>query len=115
MSLLGLRKLPTPMKHLAVMFCSCGTEENTWGKILAELELLERGERRSDDDLASAIVDYLRLSEHGGSIGGAWLTDAGKEALAFLREYGIDWRDKGLFVDDEGVHHGHPTLDKARR
>lgn len=31
--------------------------------------------------LLSYICDYLEWTEHGGSVGGAWLTDTGKEAL----------------------------------
>lgn len=36
------------------------------------------------------------------------MTDEGKEALAFLRKYGYDWKDKGQFVDSEGCYHGFP-------
>ncbi|HEX9640697.1 MAG TPA: hypothetical protein VGB13_05230 [Candidatus Krumholzibacteria bacterium] len=110
MTTIGTTKpLPAGMKLLSLAICGCCTEESTWGLILAELERLERVEYKRDDDLAAVVVDHCGLSEHGVSIRGGWLTDRGKEALAFLREYGIDWRDKGLFVDDEGVHHGSDT------
>jgi hypothetical protein len=89
------------------MFCGCATTENTWGLILAELERLDRGECREDDGLAAAIVDHFDLSEHGTSIRGGWLTNDGKEALAFLRLHGADWRDKGTFVDKEDCHYGY--------
>lgn len=35
--------------------------------------------------LIQYLVDDKELTEHGGSVGGAWLTDAGKEWLARLR------------------------------
>jgi len=104
------RLLPRGMKHIAQIFCGCATPENTWYPILAELERLEREEFKHEDDLASAIVDHTGLSAHGGSIRGGWLTVAGVEALAFLREYGIDWGDKGPFVDDDGCHWGYAAM-----
>lgn len=103
-----MKHLPNSMKKLAEVFCGCCTPENTWKPILEELERLDRKEYKSDDDLASAIVDHSGLSEHGGSIRGGWLTPTGEEALAFLREYGIEWRDHeaGPFEDDEGCLYG---------
>lgn len=41
---------------------------------------------RPDYDLLTAyLCDALGWTEHGGSVGGAWLTDAGEQALANLR------------------------------
>ena len=108
MSDIGDILMPDGMMRLSKVFCGCVTPENTYGAILAELERLERGEFKKDDDLASAVCDHLALSEHGTSIRSAWLTADGKATLAFLREYGIDWSDDTRnFVDSEGVYHSH--------
>ena len=98
--------LPDGMARLSRVFCGCVTKEATWGVMLAELERLDRSESKGTDDLASSLCDHLRLSEHGTSIRGGWLTPDGKEALEFLRKWGIDWEDKGNFIDKEGVSHG---------
>lgn len=101
------RKLPDGMKGLAGMFCGCCSIENTWDLILDELQRLGRLDYLPEDGLAAAIVDHLGLSEHGTSIRGGWLTKAGDDALAFLTMHGTDWaRNKGYFVDSEGVTHG---------
>lgn len=99
-------KLPPSMKKLSYLVCGCSSQENVFGPILAELERLERKEYKEEDDLASAVVDHFGLSEHGTSIRGAFLTPAGVEALAFLRQHGLDWKNAGSFVDDEGEEHG---------
>ena len=105
------KPLPDAMMGLANLVCGCATPESTWGEILSELERLEREEYR-DDGLAAHIVDHLRLSEHGTSVRGGWLTEDGAVALAFLREHGIDWSaDKGFFVDSDGVSHGSDPID----
>jgi len=98
--------LPPGVAKLNAMLCGCCTNENTWVPILEELERLDRGEYQGEDGLAAAIVDHLHLSEHGVSIRAGWLTEEGKAALSFLREWGVDWMDKGEFIDDEGVSHG---------
>lgn len=98
--------VPPGIERLAKVFCGCATAANTWGAVLAELERLDRVEFKADDDLVSAIVDYLDLSEHGVSIRGGWLTDDGKVALDFLRTYGIDWDDKGIEFKGKNLTYG---------
>lgn len=98
--------LPDSVRDLERIFCGCVTTENTWAPIIAELERLDRKEFKKDDDLAASIVNHLKLSKHGTSIRSGWLTDTGKEALAFLRVWGHDWCSKAEFVDSEGVHYG---------
>jgi hypothetical protein len=100
------KSLPDGIMHLAEIFCGCVTTENTWQPIIDELERLDRGEYKRDDDLAASIVDHLKLSEHGTSIRGGWLTPLGKEALEFLREHGADWADKGTWIGSDGCSYG---------
>lgn len=99
-------RLPSGVRDLADAICGCATTENTWVPVIAELERLDRREFKEEDDLATALVDHLGLSEHGTSSRGGWLTDAGREALAFLRLHGPEWREAGEFVDDNNVHYG---------
>jgi len=33
------------------------------------------------------MLDVLELTEHGGTVGGCWLTDKGKEVLTAIREF----------------------------
>jgi hypothetical protein len=99
-------RVPDPIVKLAGMFCGCCTVETTWGAVLQELERLDQMQFAENDGLAAAIVDHLGLSDHGVSIRGGWLTSAGQEALAFLRENGVDWQSRGEWIDSEGVTWG---------
>lgn len=101
-----LPRLPDSIKPLSEVICACCTVETTWGVILAELERCERREYQENDGLAAVFCDMHGLTEHGTAIRGSWLTEKGVEALAFLRQWGADWRNKAHFVDSEGVHHG---------
>jgi hypothetical protein len=38
------------------------------------------------------MIDHLGLTEHGGSVNGAWLTDKGRDVLAHIEKYGSDYR-----------------------
>ena len=80
------------------MFCGCGSPDLAWAAIkdyLREREdwheavlnkkdfphkYLETGK----DYILAYLVDHFRLTEHGGSVGGCWLTKEGKEALTYL-------------------------------
>lgn len=99
------KPLPAPVARIASFFCGCNTTENTWGAVLAELERLDRGDYDRNDGLAAALVDHLELSEHGCSVRGGWLTEDGKAALAWFREYGIDGLcTGGPWLDEEGCY-----------
>jgi hypothetical protein len=52
------------------------------------------------------VIDHCKLIEHGSSVHGSWLTQDGKDALAFLEQYGPDWEDKIECIDSEGCSHG---------
>ena len=98
---------PSAMKKIDSLFCGCANEENTWGVVLKELERCERSEYKTDDIVAH-ICNWADLTEHGSAVRGVWLTEGGKEVLAFLRQHGIDWQEKGEFLDDENCMHGSP-------
>lgn len=108
----GATPLPAGIARVGRIFCGCCTVENTWGAVFAELERCERAEHKGDDGLAAAICDHCGLTDHGTSIRGAWLTDSGKESLAFLREYGIGFISDGFWLDVEnGVCWGEPRRE----
>lgn len=101
--------MPAEFVPLADFFCGCVSNENTWRLIIAELECCGRKVWDSNDGLAASVCDHLELTQHGTSIGGAWLTDAGHICLAFLRKYGEDWRDLH-FIAPDGCHYGDMTI-----
>jgi hypothetical protein len=81
-------------------FCGCGSPEDAAGALLKLLRLHPGYEhqRELDEWLPDAGVRYLllyqldraELTEHGGSVGGAWLTDRGKALRAGLEQEGTD-------------------------
>lgn len=40
------------------------------------------------------LLHHFGLTEYGCSIRGSWLTEKGREVLAFLEHFGRDWQDK---------------------
>ena len=79
-------------------FCGCGDPEGVQTWLQRVLETL-KGEPfvgwparqqvlRSDPDASDLFVlyvlDAMGLTEHGGSVGGSWLTDKGRKFLADL-------------------------------
>ena len=94
-------------------FCGCGTPEAAWGTIqkLLSLHPLYDNQREFDkwypdpgvQMLLLGRLDELRLTEHGGTITGGWLTDLGRAALAGLdREASDDF----IALSDGGCIHG---------
>ena len=74
--------VPKGIERLVEITCGCVTVETTWGLFFAELERLERGEFKPNDDLAASVCDWAHCSEHGTSVRGGWLTeDVYREAV----------------------------------
>lgn len=82
--------------YLAVndMYCGCGNPEEALELIhdlLKAAPYYENRERLKEllpttglEMLVLGALDNAQLVEHGGSIGGSWLTDRGKQVLAAL-------------------------------
>lgn len=94
-------------------FCGCGNPERAWDTIHTLLGLHPLYENRElienlYPDLGVRMLllgrlDHLRLTEHGGTIEGAWLTDLGKATLAGLNRELADNFD-GLTNGDYCIH-----------
>lgn len=98
-------------------FCGCGMPNAACGALLRFLSLHERSDdswerQRKERDqwipddglqmLVLYLIDSLGLLEHGGSVGGSWLTDKGAAVLARLREEQAD--DFEALLADHCVH-----------
>lgn len=72
-------------------WCQCGNPEDVTAAIMQYLEIIASDERfdfENNDEsrrilwyFLAYIADYLDWTDHGGSVGRAWLTDTGREAL----------------------------------
>ena len=90
-------------------FCGCGDPDSGYAALLETLKAHdEGGERRKwaearggsweevqckgngYDYLILYFLDANGLMEHGGSVGGGWLTKKGKSVRIFLEEWGTD-------------------------
>lgn len=96
-------------------FCGCGCPEEFVRLLRETLRLYDRNgdspaesyeerEKRLDALLPEPFrqiwlywlsTTCIGLLEHGGGVGGSWLTDKGKEVYAALKQYGDD-----VFDDD---------------
>lgn len=80
-------------------FCGCGSPPDAYGALLRLLRLhpLHSNRAAFDEWITDSGVEYLLLywldhaglTEHGGTVGGAWLTPKGESVCAALaREEG---------------------------
>lgn len=92
--------IPDGIAKIDDVFCGCGDPEAAWEEIKKELTRLnqEHMERKEIESsglwyIMAYLIGHMELSEHGGGIGGAWLTPLGKETLDFLEKYGANWKE----------------------
>ena len=115
-----LEHFPDSMVDLSSAICGCGNPDMAFHGVTYILTWAasdKRGEGPFEEMfkapytyLAIALLNHLELIEHGGGIGGSWITDKGKEVLAFLTEHGDDWDDTGVFITNDDVHYGNMDL-----
>lgn len=76
-------------------FCACGSPWIILNGLEKYLDVVEKREYREDENflLYAYVADRAKLTDHGGSVYGAWLTDKGEEILNLLRE------NKGVDLD----------------
>lgn len=76
--------VPAGIERLKELLCGCASDA-VEQEILTELTRAEMGVYRDPETFCTHVLDHLELLEHGCAIRGAWLTDDGKEALAWMR------------------------------
>ena len=92
--------------------CPCGS----FGKYSVVKDMLERADQKGSFyeamephlsgyavEFIAAVMNSWDLLEHGGGVGGSWLTDKGELLLHFFRRYGDDDRKWPRWATDEGV------------
>lgn len=91
-------------------FCGCGNPDTAYEALRDTLACFDAGDISDGDWKARCervdawfkergegysylllyFIDAAGLLEHGGSVGGSWLTEEGKNVLAVLRDWGTD-------------------------
>jgi hypothetical protein len=93
--------VPPPFAKIAACFCHCGSPGIAYQTVLDYLEnfsLVDKDwdkrtlELKTGEQYITAyLLTTLGLLEHGGQVGGSWITPEGVQARDFLREYGTSW------------------------
>jgi hypothetical protein len=108
----GAKLLPESIRKIDECFCGCGEPEKAWRWVLVYLTELETRTAHVPttglEYIAVYLLNHLGITEHGTSVRGAFLTEAGKEAQAFLSQHGCEWNDTGYWIDSKGFSHGEP-------
>lgn len=107
----GAKLLPLSIAKIDSCFCGCGDPEAAWGWVLTYLLGLKLHAPPNEPEsgaewVAIYLMDHLGMTEHGSCLHGAWLTDSGEEALAFLVEHGSGWQESNSagWIDAAGVY-----------
>jgi hypothetical protein len=68
--------------------CGCGSPDRNTRYVYNVLKRIENCKTEDTDTeyFALYVFDKLWLTEHGGSIGGSWLSEKGKQLLSDMRE-----------------------------
>jgi len=104
------RLLPDPIARLDGLICGCGSPDLVWSWIRSFLE--DPGQLRQHLEeptwwFCAYVIGSVGLTEHGGSIAGAWLTQDGQEVLEWLHEHGPDWAETPGWVDSQGIYRSY--------
>ena len=83
--------LPKGIVEFDELMCGCGQPQICWNILFTYLEhcASEPFYHNTENPFElffMYVVDHLKLTEHGTSIYGAWVTDKGKEVLIWLRQ-----------------------------
>lgn len=80
--------------------CGCGSPESAFEGLKAILELHPLHDHRPEIEalipderleyLILYMLDHLDLTEHGGTVGGGWLTETGQAVLDALRTFPME-------------------------
>jgi len=88
--LIEVEKLPPCLVKFHELLCGCDSPGKVYDVLLKYLERLSKDKTGSGYKTAYELfflyaVDHCGITDHGTSIGYAWLTEDGKQALEFLR------------------------------
>lgn len=100
---------------IGLRWCGCGDQQSAYAALAKLLDLcnpshngrfFDRARWVGDTGLEHLLLymlDAWGLTEHGGSVGGCWLTDTGESVLAgLLRESADDFESLAHGPDGEG-------------
>jgi hypothetical protein len=94
--------IPGGIKKLFGMFCGCGQPDAAWNAVLTELKRCHHNHlaeslsehiyppETGEWYVMAYVLEHCDLTEHGGSVGGSWLTPDGQDAMDFLEKHGVD-------------------------
>ncbi len=86
--LVNKEDLPEGIVEFHEMICGCRQPQICWDILL--VYLLVTGSYYSTEEPFELffiyVIDHLKFTEHGTSIYGAWITNKGKEVLAWLQQ-----------------------------
>ena len=88
--LINKEDLPEGVVEFYELMCGCGSPILCWDALFTLLQ--DETFYHIDDDkpfelFFHYVVDHLKFTDHGTSIGGAWITPKGKEVLAWLQAH----------------------------
>jgi len=78
--------LPQGIVEFDELLCGCGQPQICWDALYSYLQRTKFycNTENPFELFFMYVVDHLKLTEHGTSIYGAWLTQKGKEVLTWL-------------------------------
>lgn len=87
-------------------FCGCGNPEEVLALLRDRMREIEDKKATADFSPTGLLIAYVldagRLTEHGGGVASAWLSDIGRDVLAVLERHGEledlvdEWQQIGL-------------------
>jgi hypothetical protein len=82
--------LPGGVVDFSELLCGCGEPGICWDALYDYLKFADAGQYQRADNAFELffmyVISHIRLTEHGTSIYGAWLTKKGKEVLNWLHD-----------------------------
>lgn len=86
--LVNKEDLPEGIVEFSELLCGCGDPQICWTLLYLYLSLKTIKQYQDEQDAARLffvyVINHLKLTEHGTSIYGAWLTEKGKGVLEWL-------------------------------
>lgn len=80
--------LPKGIVEFSELLCGCGQPQKCWDALYEYLKNTNFYQNTENpfELFFMYVIDYLKFTEHGTSIYGAWMADKGKEVLVWLEQ-----------------------------